>query len=146
MTLPIGLAIFIGGLAAGFLTGLLGVGGGVVMVPVMYQVFLHMHEPSKVAFTTAVATSLAVMIFSGAVAAYTYYKKGQLKPSLMLWAGVGTLLGASLGAHIMIATDDRVFRYRHPIPTDRRLEKHAMLVVCGRKWGLIVSATVFSGP
>jgi hypothetical protein len=110
MTLPIGLAIFIGGLAAGFLTGLLGVGGGVVMVPVMYQVFLHMHEPSKVAFTTAVATSLAVMIFSGAVAAYTYYKKGQLKPGLMLWAGVGTLLGASLGAHIMIATDDRVVR------------------------------------
>jgi Xaa-Pro aminopeptidase len=42
---------------------------------------------------------------------------------------------------LLIATDDRVFRYRHPIPTDRRLEKHAMLVVCGRKWGLIVSAT-----
>lgn len=111
MSIPIALAIFIGGLAAGFLTGLLGVGGGVVMVPLMYQVFLHLHEPSKVAFTTAVATSLAVMIFSGSVAAYTYYKKGQLKLGLMLWAGVGTLIGASLGAHIMVATDDRLVRF-----------------------------------
>ena len=110
MTILIVLAIFIGGLAAGFLTGLLGVGGGVVMVPLMYQMFLLMHAPSKVAFTTAVATSLAVMIFSGSVAAYTYYKKGQLKPGLMAWAGAGTLLGASLGAHVMIATDDRVVR------------------------------------
>lgn len=110
MTILIVLAIFIGGLAAGFLTGLLGVGGGVVMVPLMYQMFLRMHAPSKVAFTTAVATSLAVMIFSGSVAAYTYYKKGQLKPGLMAWAGAGTLLGASLGAHVMIATDDRVVR------------------------------------
>jgi len=49
---------------------------------------------------------------------------------------------------LLIAADERVFRYRHPIPTDRRVEKHAMLVVCGRKWGLIVSATrmVHFGP
>ena len=49
---------------------------------------------------------------------------------------------------LLIAADERVLRYRHPIPTDRRLEKHAMLVVCGRKWGLIVSATrmVHFGP
>lgn len=110
MTELIGLAIFIGGLFAGFLTGLLGVGGGVVMVPLMYQLFLHLAEPSKAAFTTAVATSLAVMIFSGGVAAYTYYKQGQIKPQLMAWLGIGTLLGASLGAHVMIATDDRLVR------------------------------------
>lgn len=110
MTLPIVLAIFTGGLAAGFLTGLLGVGGGVVMVPLLYQVLLHMQEPSKAAFTTAVATSLAVMIFSGSVAAWIYYRQGQLKPALLAWAGAGTLLGVSLGAHIMVATDDRLVR------------------------------------
>jgi len=110
MTVLIGLAIFSGGLFAGFLTGLLGVGGGVVMVPLLYQVLLHLGEPSKAAFTTAVATSLAVMIFSGAVAAYAYHKQGLLKPQLILWLGIGTLLGAHLGARVMIASDDHLVR------------------------------------
>jgi len=48
----------------------------------------------------------------------------------------------------LIAVDGRIERYRHPIPTDARLERVAMLVVCGRKWGLIASATrlVHFGP
>jgi uncharacterized membrane protein YfcA len=110
MTYAIALVIFLGGLAAGFLTGLLGVGGGVVMVPVMYQVFLYLHEPSKVAFTTAVATSLAVMIFSGSAAALNYHRQKLLNWRLMLWAAIGTLLGASLGAHVMIASNDQLVR------------------------------------
>lgn len=110
MTIAIAVIIFLGGLSAGFLTGLLGVGGGVVMVPVMYQVFLHLGESTKVAFTTAVATSLAVMIFSGLLAARTYHEAGQLRMRLILWSGIGTILGASIGAHVMIATDDRVVR------------------------------------
>jgi uncharacterized membrane protein YfcA len=110
MTVLIGLVIFSGGLFAGFLTGLLGVGGGVVMVPLLYQVLLHLGAPSKAAFTSAVATSLAVMIFSGAVAAYTYHKQKLLKPQLILWLSIGTLLGAHLGARVMIASDDHLVR------------------------------------
>ncbi len=110
MTALIGLAIFGGGLLAGFLTGLLGVGGGAVMVPLLYQVFLYRGEPSKTAFTTAVATSLAVMIFSGGFAAYTYYRQGLLQARLLLWAGIGILLGANLGARVMIASDDHLVR------------------------------------
>ncbi|HCA47304.1 MAG TPA: hypothetical protein DEP45_08055 [Armatimonadetes bacterium] len=41
----------------------------------------------------------------------------------------------------LVATDERVRRYRHPIPTDRRLERHAMLVIGVTKWGLGVFAT-----
>jgi antitoxin VapB len=41
----------------------------------------------------------------------------------------------------LIATDERVYRYRHPLPTDKKLEKYAMLVLCGRKWGLVCSIT-----
>lgn len=111
MTPIIVLTIFLGGLGAGFLTGLLGVGGGVVMVPVLYQVFLHIGESTKVAFTTSVATSLAVMIFSGLMAARSYHQAGQLRLQLILWAGIGTILGATIGAHVMIATNDRVVRF-----------------------------------
>jgi antitoxin VapB len=48
----------------------------------------------------------------------------------------------------LIATDERVYRFRHPLPTDKKLEKYAMLVLCGRKWGLVCSITrlIHFGP
>ncbi|MDH4207396.1 MAG: M24 family metallopeptidase [Anaerolineae bacterium] len=41
----------------------------------------------------------------------------------------------------LIATDKRIFDFRHPLPTDKKLERYAMLVLCGRKWGLVASLT-----
>lgn len=41
----------------------------------------------------------------------------------------------------LIATDERIFNFRHPIPVAKNLEKYAMLVLCGRKWGLVCSLT-----
>ncbi len=41
----------------------------------------------------------------------------------------------------LISTDKRVFDFRHPLPTDKRLERYAMVVLCGRKWGLVASLT-----
>jgi Xaa-Pro dipeptidase len=44
---------------------------------------------------------------------------------------------------LMSAADDRVFKFRHPIPTERKIEKYLMVSVNARKWGLIVSLTRF---
>ena len=41
----------------------------------------------------------------------------------------------------LIATDERVFAFRHPLPTGKKLERYAMLVLCGRRWGLVCSVT-----
>jgi Xaa-Pro aminopeptidase len=41
----------------------------------------------------------------------------------------------------LIATDERVFTFRHPLPTGKRLERYAMLVLCGRRSGLVCSVT-----
>lgn len=41
----------------------------------------------------------------------------------------------------LVATDERVFAFRHPLPTDKRLDRYAMLVLCGRRWGLVCSIT-----
>jgi Xaa-Pro dipeptidase len=41
----------------------------------------------------------------------------------------------------LVAVDDRTFLYRHPLPTAKRLEKYAMLVISGEKHGLYASAT-----
>ena len=49
---------------------------------------------------------------------------------------------------VLVATDDRIYTRRHPLPTERRLEQYAMLVVGGRRDGLHLSATrlVHFGP
>lgn len=41
----------------------------------------------------------------------------------------------------LIATDERIFSYRHPIPTAKKLDRYAMLVLCGRRQGLVCSLT-----
>ncbi len=41
----------------------------------------------------------------------------------------------------LIATDDRIFNFRHPLPTGKQLDEYAMLVLCGRKYGLVTSIT-----
>jgi len=43
----------------------------------------------------------------------------------------------------LVATDERIFNFRHPLPTDKKLEQYAMLILCGRKDGLICSITRF---
>ena len=48
----------------------------------------------------------------------------------------------------LVAADERIFKFRHPLPTDKKLEKYAMLVLCGRRKGLVCSITrlVHFGP
>lgn len=41
----------------------------------------------------------------------------------------------------LVATDARVFAFRHPLPTGKELERYAMLVLCGRCRGLVCSVT-----
>jgi antitoxin VapB len=49
----------------------------------------------------------------------------------------------------LIATDERIFGFRHPLPSyTKKLDKYGMLIVCGRKYGLVTSVTrlVHFGP
>lgn len=51
---------------------------------------------------------------------------------------------ASIGADAvvtLVAADDRLRQFRHPVPTDRRWERVLMIVVCARRNGLIASLT-----
>jgi antitoxin VapB len=51
-------------------------------------------------------------------------------------AGIGASAVVTL-----VAADDRLMHFRHPVPTDRRWEKVLMIVVCARRSGLIASLT-----
>jgi Xaa-Pro aminopeptidase len=41
----------------------------------------------------------------------------------------------------LIAADERIYKYRHPLPTTKKLERYAMLVLCARQFGLVCSLT-----
>lgn len=41
----------------------------------------------------------------------------------------------------LVGTDERIFNFRHPLPTAKNLERYAMLILCGRQRGLICSLT-----
>lgn len=110
MTIAAAAVFFLGGLLAGFLTGLLGVGGGVIMVPIIFQSYLHLGAASKSAFVTAVASSLAVIIFTGTYASWLHYRQGRLDLRLALWMGVGTLVGSFAGSHLLLNLDNKIVR------------------------------------
>jgi antitoxin VapB len=42
---------------------------------------------------------------------------------------------------VLVASDERIANYRHPLPTDKPIERYAMLVLCFRKDGLVTSLT-----
>lgn len=60
---------------------------------------------------------------------------------------IAAVLGGALLSHgilpavLLIATDERCYRYRHPVPTEKKLKRQAMLAIGARRWGLGVSAT-----
>ncbi len=41
----------------------------------------------------------------------------------------------------MVGVDERLAHFRHPLPTDQRLRRQAMLVLAGRRWGLVACVT-----
>jgi Xaa-Pro aminopeptidase len=41
----------------------------------------------------------------------------------------------------LVASDERIFQFRHPLPTHKLLQKYVILVLCGRRHGLVCSIT-----
>jgi Xaa-Pro aminopeptidase len=52
------------------------------------------------------------------------------------------------GVVVLVAADERIQKFRHPVPTERRWEKVLMVVVCARRGGLIASLSriICAGP
>lgn len=85
------------GVAGGFLAGLLGVGGGIVMVPGLLFIFQGLGLESESLIHVCVGTSLSLIIPNGLMSARSHWKKGAVDFSLVKSIGVGILAGVALG-------------------------------------------------
>lgn len=107
-----------GSLGAGLLSGLLGVGGGLVKVPLMSVV---MNVPIK----AAVATSSFMIGVTGAASAFIYYFRGLIDPTttvpVVLGVVVSSLFGARLAPRLRSAVLTRIFALMTVIVAGRML-------------------------
>lgn len=88
------------GALAGFLAGLLGIGGGLVLVPGLYFGFKALGFESEALMHVAVGTSLAVIIPTGLSSARAHWRRGAVRFDLVKQIGPGILIGVGIGTLI----------------------------------------------
>lgn len=91
------------GAVAGVMSGLLGIGGGIVVVPALSAIFLNRTDiPPAVTMQLAIGTSLAVMIITLASSIYAHHQRSAVNWALVKRILPGLVVGAILG--VMIAS------------------------------------------
>jgi len=92
------------GLTAGILSGLLGIGGGIILVPALIYLF-------QFSQTQAQGTTLAMMIPPiGLLAVMEYYKQGQINWKVAAFLCTGFFVGGLIGAKICLALPKAVLQ------------------------------------
>ena len=112
ITLLVGGVILAGGLG-GLLAGLLGVGGGIVIVPVLFWVFTFTRFDPALAMHMALATSLATIIATSISSARAHHKRGAVDMALVKrwgpWMAAGALAGGAFAGLVNAAALMLVF-------------------------------------
>ena len=86
------------GVFAGLIGGMLGLGGGIIIVPVLHYVFIQQGFPTSLLMQLAVTTSLATIIITSMSATYTHHRKGAVSWPTVFRFAPGILIGATVGA------------------------------------------------
>ncbi|TMK85776.1 MAG: sulfite exporter TauE/SafE family protein [Actinobacteria bacterium] len=100
---PSGTAFALMGLIAGFASGLLGIGGGVIMVPVMVTI---LGMPLK----RAIGTSLVAISFMVIPGTIVHTALGHIDWWIFLWLTLGVVPGAAIGSRWTVRAQERVLR------------------------------------
>lgn len=100
---PSAQSFFLMGMAAGFLSGLLGIGGGVIMVPIMAGMM-------KMPLKRSLGTSLVVIAFIVIPGTVVHALLGHIDWTIFLWLTLGVIPGAGVGSRWTIRTRERTLR------------------------------------
>ena len=89
------------GSIVGILAGMLGIGGGLIIVPALSYLLVHfLGMTTEAVMPVAIATSLSTIIFTGMSSAFAHYRLGNIQPNVVLYTGMGIAVGAVGGAQI----------------------------------------------
>lgn len=92
------------GFLAGALSGLIGIGGGVVMIPALVLAFGFQQRLAQ-------GTTLAAMVLPiGIFAAWEYYKSGFVDMRVALLIALGFLVGGYFGARFAVGIDEAILK------------------------------------
>ncbi len=104
------IALLSAGVVSGLLAGLFGVGGGAVMVPVLYQLFGFIGVPDALKMQLAVGTSLAVIVPTSIRSFLTHRAKGAVDEELLRAWALPVVGGVILGSWIASFAPPSVFK------------------------------------
>jgi len=104
------LAIVVGGVITGLLAGLFGIGGGAVIVPVLYEVFTVLDVPEAVRMQLCIGTSIAIILPTTVRSYLAHRVKGLVIPQVIrLWA-IPAIVGVICGSLIAAFAPPAVFK------------------------------------
>jgi len=93
------------GIVTGTMAGLFGVGGGLIIVPVMHYILTSNGVLESIAIPLSIGTALACIIVTSSSAAYSHYKKKSLSLKRFYQLTAGILVGAGFGSSFVINVD-----------------------------------------
>ncbi len=106
----LGAALLAAGAVTGLLAGVFGVGGGAVVVPVLYWVFGMLHVPETVRMPLCVGTSLAVIIPTSIRSFQAHRAKGAVDLSILKAWAVPVVIGVILGSLVARYAPPNLFK------------------------------------
>jgi uncharacterized membrane protein YfcA len=109
MDWPLLATLLVLGGAIGFLAGLLGIGGGMSMVPLLTILFTARDFPADHVVHIAVGTATATMVFTAASSASAHQRKGAVLWPVVVAMGPGIVVGSLVGPQIASALPTRAF-------------------------------------
>jgi uncharacterized membrane protein YfcA len=154
-------AIAAGGVVAGLLAGMFGVGGGVVVVPVLYEVFRLLGVPEAVRMQLCIGTSLAVMVPTNIRSYLTHRSTGAVLTNVVKQWTPAAIVGIAIGSAVAAVAPSTVFKIafiviaaliagkllfsRQTWRLGEDLPKHPLARLYGLAVGLMASLTGVSG-
>jgi len=91
-------ALGILGLSTGFLAGLLGIGGGMIMVPFISAILSSQGVEPELAIKMAIATSMATIVFTSVSSVRAHHKRGAIRWDVVKGLAPGIVLGAAIAS------------------------------------------------
>jgi len=91
------------GVLVGTLSGFFGIGGGMILVPILMLLGIDIK--------TAIGISIVQMVFSSIYGSYLNHKKGSLVIGEGIWVGVGGFVGGFIGAYVSLLVPEFILEY-----------------------------------